>query len=111
MSETATTETPAAEETSWRGKVGLMEQQEMDEFLGGSNLARLAVLDENGWPYVQPVWYQWDPAQGIFWIVARKRSAWAPMMQRDERVAITIDGETRPYRKVSLQGKAEVVEE
>ncbi|MEA2529823.1 MAG: hypothetical protein QOG89_1467, partial [Thermomicrobiales bacterium] len=97
-----------AEETGagWRGKIGLMDQREMDEFLAGNNLARLAVLDERGWPYVQPVWYQWEPGEGVFWIVARKKSAWAAYMQRDGRVALTIDGETRPYRKVALQGTA-----
>jgi PPOX class probable F420-dependent enzyme len=110
---TATSTVERTDETKegWRGKIGLMDQQEMDEFLAGGNLARLAVLDDKGWPYVQPVWYQWDPAEGIFWIVARKKSAWAAFMQRDGRVALTIDGETRPYRKVALQGSAEVIEE
>ncbi len=95
---------------SWRGKIGLMDQQEMDDFLGGSNLCRLAVLDGEGCPYVQPVWYQWEPVEGVFWIVARKKSAWAEFMKNDGRVALTIDGETRPYRKVALQGKSEVIE-
>jgi general stress protein 26 len=95
---------------SWRGKIGLMDSQEMDKFLGGDTLCRLAVLDENGWPYVQPVWHQWEPGEGVFWIVARKKSAWAAYMSKDGRVALTIDGETRPYRKVALQGKAEAVE-
>jgi hypothetical protein len=31
-------------------------------------------------------------------------------MAKDGRVALTIDGETRPYRKVALQGTAEVIE-
>jgi len=88
-----------------------MERGEMDAFLGGDTLCRLAVLDENGWPYVQPVWHQWDPDAGIFWIIARKRSAWAEYMAKDKRVALTIDGEARPYRKVALQGIAEVIEE
>jgi len=110
VSEIPTT-TEEAKDESWRGKVGLMSDEERDEFLAGNTLARLAVLDENGWPYVQPVWYQWDPTEGIFWIIARKKSAWAKFMQNDERVAITIDGETKPYKKVFVQGKAEVVEE
>jgi len=110
VSEIPTT-TEEAKDESWRGKVGLMSDEERDEFLAGKTLARLAVLDEYGWPYVQPVWYQWDPTEGIFWIIARKKSAWAKFMQNDERVAITIDGETKPYKKVFVQGKAEVVEE
>jgi len=101
----ASTETTTKDE-SWRGTVGLMTDAERDEFLAGDTLARLAVLDENGWPYVQPVWYQWEPAEGIFWIIARKKSAWAKMMQNDGRVAMTIDGETKPYKKVTVQGRA-----
>ena len=109
MSETETQTTETGE--NWRGKVGLMTDQERDEFLAGGTLARLAVLDDNGWPYVQPVWFQWEPAEGIFWIIARKKSAWALFMKNNPKVAITIDGEERPYKKVTVQGTAEVVEE
>ena len=105
------TQDAAAEKESWRGKVGLMTDEERDEFLAGNTLARLAVLDENGWPYVQPVWYQWEPNEGSFWIIARKKSAWAAFMKNDGRVSITIDGEMKPYKKVFVQGRAEVVEE
>jgi PPOX class probable F420-dependent enzyme len=115
VTESATADQSAAagtaeERESWRGKIGLMDRREMDEFLGGDTLCRLAVLDERGWPYVVPVWYEWDPGEGVFWIVARQKSAWAEHMKRDPRVALTIDGEARPYRKVAAQGTAEVIE-
>jgi nitroimidazol reductase NimA-like FMN-containing flavoprotein (pyridoxamine 5'-phosphate oxidase superfamily) len=110
MTET-TTGTPTANEESWRGKVGLMSDEERDEFLAGNTLARLAVMDDNDWPYVQPVWYQWDPEQGVFWVIARKKSAWAGYMQRHPKVAMTIDESEKPYKKVFVQGTAEVVEE
>lgn len=96
---------------AWRGKIGVMSDDERDAFLAGDTLARLAVLDDEGWPYVQPVWYQWDPADGVFWVIARKKSAWAGYMRRNPRVALTIDGATSPYPKVTVQGTAEVVEE
>lgn len=102
---------PAPDPEGWRGKIGLMDRREMDEFLGGDTLCRLAVLDARGWPYVVPVWYEWDPTAGAFWIIARQKSAWAAHMKRDPRVALTIDGETRPYRKVTVQGTADLVEE
>lgn len=95
----------------WRGKIGAMNRQDLDEFLARGNVARLAVLDFDGWPYVQPVWYAWDSDEGVFWVVARKRSAWAEFMRRDGRVALSIDEQTPPYRKVSFQAQAEVVEE
>lgn len=95
----------------WRGKVGLMNDAEVDAFLEEGNLARLAVLDEKGWPYVQPVWFQWDRELRAFWIVARKKSVWAEHLKRDGRAALSIDGDTKPYKKVSVQGEAEIVEE
>lgn len=111
MTDSTSNEQANAASEDWRGKIGVMERAEMDEFLSGDMLGRLAVLDEQGWPYVQPVWHQWEPDEGVFWIVPRKKSAWAGYMARDNRVALTIDGEARPYRKVALQGVAEVIEE
>lgn len=103
--------TESRTDQSWRGKIGEMSEQELNEFLARGVLCRLAVLDEKGWPYVQPVWFQWDQEEGVFWIVARKKSAWAQHMLRDERVALTIDEDEKPLRKVSVQGRAELVEE
>ena len=84
----------------------------MDEFLAGGDLCRLAVLDERGLALRRSrSGTSGIPSEGVFWIVARKKSAWAGHMPRDARVALTIDGDTRPYRKVAVQGTAEVVEE
>jgi nitroimidazol reductase NimA-like FMN-containing flavoprotein (pyridoxamine 5'-phosphate oxidase superfamily) len=96
---------------AWRGKIGHMNEQEVNEFLEEGNLARLAVLDDKGWPYVQPIWYQWDPEEKVFYIVARQKSVWAEFLKKDGRAALSIDGNTKPYKKVSVQGSAEIVEE
>jgi PPOX class probable F420-dependent enzyme len=96
---------------TWRGKIGELSETELDTFLSGNVLCRLAVLDERGWPYVQPVWFAWDSAERVFWIIARERSAWAQHMVRDNRVALTIDESEKPLRKVTVQGRAEVIEE
>jgi PPOX class probable F420-dependent enzyme len=106
-----TTATERGANQSWRGTIGELSDEDLNAFLSRGILCRLAVLDDNGWPYVQPVWFAWDPAERVFWVVARKKSVWAEYMRRDGRVALTIDEEERPYRKVSLQGRAEVVEE
>lgn len=100
-------ESPAGEE--WRGKVGKLSQEELDAFLAKGNVARLACLDEHGWPYVAPTWYQW--ADGGFYIIPRARSAWAKHMQNDPRVSLAIDTPDPPYIKVQLQGEADLVEE
>ncbi len=103
--------TDAPTNEGWRGKIGGMQPDEVNGFLAGGILCRLAVLDDRGWPYVVPVWFEWDPGEGVFWLVAREKSAWAKHIQRDPRVGLSIDEETKPYHKVQAQGMAEVVEE
>lgn len=96
------------DDQSWRGRIGGLAPEEVDRFLGEGHLARLACLDERGWPYVVPVWHEW--ADGGFWVVPRRRSAWAEHLRRDARCAITVD-ETGTQRKVVAQCRARLVEE
>jgi nitroimidazol reductase NimA-like FMN-containing flavoprotein (pyridoxamine 5'-phosphate oxidase superfamily) len=100
-------EVPAGEE--WRGKVGKLTDEELDAFLAQGNVARLGCLDDAGWPYVVPTWFQW--AEGGFYIIPRARSKWAQYMKNDDRVSLSIDSNDPPYVKIQLQGRAELVEE
>jgi nitroimidazol reductase NimA-like FMN-containing flavoprotein (pyridoxamine 5'-phosphate oxidase superfamily) len=95
----------------WRGTIGQIDRDEMDEMLSQGIVCHLAVLDDAGWPYVVPVWFEWDRDAGVFWIIPRKKSAWAAFMAREPRVAYTNDTPEPPYRKVAAQGVAEVIEE
>ncbi len=45
---------------SWRGRVGRLNESEVTAFLAEPHLARLACLDDEGWPYVVPLWQEWD---------------------------------------------------
>ncbi|MER3438539.1 MAG: hypothetical protein C4346_13670 [Chloroflexota bacterium] len=97
-----------ATDQSWRGKVGRMTHEEMVEFLTKTDvLCRLGVLDEEGWPYVVPVWFQYKD-EG-FYIIPRERSKWAEYMVRDPRVFLAIDEPGR-LRKVLVKGRAELIE-
>jgi hypothetical protein len=95
-------------EDAWRGKVGALAGDEVDDFLAEGRLARLGCLDEEGWPYVVPVWHEWDGA--AFWLVARRRSAWARYLQADGRCSVAVDEDGR-QRKVLARCRAEIVEE
>ena len=64
--------TTAAASEEWRGKVGVMDDAEIDAFLSLGTIARLAVLDDKGWPYVQPVWFHWDPVERVYWVMPRR---------------------------------------
>lgn len=93
---------------SWRGKVGGLGTDEVAAFLAEPQLARLACLDEEGWPYVVPCWQEWDGES--FWVVPRERSAWGRHLERDDRCAITVD-ELGSLRKVIARCRAHLVEE
>lgn len=102
----------------FRGKLGGMDKEEMDEFLAGDGLARLACVKPDGSPYVIPVWYQWDGES--LWFVGRQRSAWCKYIENDGRVAVVIDREHSPpdetgkrveIPKVFMEGEAEIVEQ
>lgn len=102
----------------FRGKLGAMENDEVEAFLASDALARLACLKPDGSPYVIPVWYQWDGRD--LWFVGRQRSAWCTYLANDPRVSIVIDaahsppdesGQSAEIPKVFVEGTAEVVEE
>ena len=89
------------------GREGVMGPEEVAAFLAEPMVGRLACLDRDGWPYVVPTWFEWDGAG--FWIVPRKRSAWAAYLAADPRVSLSIDEESG--RRVVCQGTARLVEE
>jgi hypothetical protein len=92
----------------WRGRVGGMSEEEMEAFLAGGTVMRVACLDDGGDPYCVPCWQEWR--DGCFWVVPRQRSKWARYLQRDGRCAFTVDV-PETLEKVIGKGVAEVVEE
>lgn len=97
-----------SEKETWRGKIGGMSQAETEAFLAGDPLCRLGCLDDEGWPYVVPVWYHYK--DGGFYIIPRAKSVWAKYIKNDPRVYVCIDT-AEGMRKVMVRGKAEVIEE
>jgi len=76
----------------WRGKVGKMSEEEFAAFLAGNPFCRIGCVDEEGWPYVVPCWFEYR--DGGFYIIPRAKSAWACYIQRDRRVFLCIDDTT-----------------
>lgn len=72
-----------------------MTAEEQAAFLAEPQLCHLACLDDEGHPYVVPVWF--EHADGGFYFVARARAAWGGYLQRDPRVV-------RPQRVTSQTG-------
>lgn len=81
---------------------------ELAAFLASGRLARLACVRPDGFPHTVPVWFEWDGA--AFWLVARARAEWTTYLQTNQRVALNIDEDEPPFRRVLAEGLAEFAE-
>lgn len=97
-----------AKQEEWRGKVGPLSPDEMREFLSRGMVMHLACLKDDGKPYVTPVWHEWDGE--YLWVIPRQKSAWAEYLKNQKFCAVSIDETEPPYRKVLMEGAAELVE-
>ena len=81
---------------------------ERDTFLGERGvLMRIAVVRADGRPLVTPIWFLHE--DGAIWFTPREKSEWFTCLRRDPRVALCIDEQPLPYRKVLVEGRAELI--
>ena len=81
---------------------------ELEAFLAEPGvLMRVATVDADGAPHVTPIWFVHE--DGRIWFTPRAASGWLAHLRRDPRVALCIDEQPLPYRKVIVRGRAEVV--
>lgn len=86
----------------------VMSAKERDAFLDEPGvLMRIAVVREDGSPLVTPIWFLFE--EGAIYFTPREKSAWFRSLRRDPRVALCIDEQPLPYRKVLVEGLAELV--
>ena len=70
-------------------------------------LMRVAVVREDGSPLVTPIWFIYE--DDAIYFTPREKSEWFTCLRRDPRVALCIDEQALPYRKVLVEGSAELV--
>jgi AcrR family transcriptional regulator len=71
------------------------------------HLMRIGTVDEDGWPRVVPTWFVFRDGQ--IWFTLRQESVFLANLRREPRVALSIDEEPLPYRKITVQGTARLV--
>ena len=91
----------------WMGENRKMTAEEIAEFLAGPVVARIATIDEEGVPYITPVWEEWDGE--ALWIVPREKSAWVKHIKSNPKVAASCAMDEKPYARVLIRGTAEIV--
>lgn len=85
-----------------------MSLAERVEFLDERRVVmRIALTRADGGPFVTPLWFLYE--DGAIHFTPRERSEWFGMLRRDPRVALCIDEQPLPYRKVIIEGQAELL--
>jgi len=80
---------------------------ERDAFLREPGLLmRFATVKPDGAPYATAIWYAFE--DGALWFTPRKESVWRQHLLRDPRIAVVIDEQALPYRKVVIEGRAQL---
>ncbi|MGK0222534.1 MAG: nitroimidazol reductase NimA-like FMN-containing flavoprotein [Limisphaerales bacterium] len=85
-----------------------LNDQEQQSFLSERGvLMRVAVTRGDGSPLVTPIWFIHEDEAIYF--TPREKSEWFGCLRQDARVALCIDEQALPYRKVIVEGEAELV--
>lgn len=85
-----------------------LSQDEMEAFLAGPWVARLACVRPDGTPHVIPVWHEYD--ENAFYVASWGGSKWSDYLMVNPIVSLTIDEPWPPLRRVSAQGIAQPLE-
>jgi PPOX class probable F420-dependent enzyme len=84
-----------------------MSPEEREELLTQlGQLCRIATVTPAGAPHVTPIWFIYE--DGTVFVTPRAESTWLENLRREPRVAIAIDEEPSPYRKITVEGTAEI---
>jgi Pyridoxamine 5'-phosphate oxidase len=100
---------------AWNPAVG-MSNEEIDAFLSGRLVARIATVGKDNIPHINPVWYYWDSE--YLYIVMKQRRLMAKNLMRNSWCSVVIDTDERIIwgmwenraRGVIITGRAELHE-
>ena len=67
----------------------------------------IATTRKDGSPLVTPIWFICE--EQSIWFTPREQSDWFGCLRNDPRVALCIDEQLLPYRKVIVEGRADLV--
>ena len=85
-----------------------LDNADRDAFLAERGiLMRIATIRADGSPLVTPIWF--IHRDGAIWFTPREKSEWFTCLRHDRRVSLCIDEQPHPYRKVLVDGEAELM--
>ncbi len=92
-------------------KIGGLTESELVAFLAEPWNGRIATVGSDGWPYLTPVWYEFEAASRVFLVVGRERAEWVGHIRVNPRVAFHVaDDQHAQHTRVLVHAHAEIVE-
>jgi len=92
-------------------RIGGLDGDEIARFLAEPWNARIATVTAEGWPYLTPVWYEFDRDGPAFLVVGRERAEWVGHVRANPRVALHVaDDVHAQHTRVLVQGTAKIAE-
>jgi len=92
-------------------QIGALSEAEVARFLAEPWNGRIATIGPDGWPYVAPVWYEFEPDRRTFLVVGRERARWIAHIRTDPRVAFHVaDDVHAQHTRVQVQATARILE-
>jgi PPOX class probable F420-dependent enzyme len=73
--------------------------------------AHLATVRFDGAPQVNPMWFLWDPGEGVLKFTHTKSRHNYRYVQREPRVALSIADPDDPYRYLQVRGVVERIDD
>jgi PPOX class probable F420-dependent enzyme len=72
--------------------------------------AALATVRTDGWPLSNPMWFLWDPGEGVIKLTHTTRRHTFRNIQREPRVSLSMADPDDPYRYLQVRGVVESIE-
>ena len=83
-------------------------QTEQEEFLNTPGvLLRIACIKPNQHPMIVPIWFIYH--DGAICFTPRAQSEWFHCIKQNPNVALSIDEQNLPYRKIIIEGAAHLI--
>jgi nitroimidazol reductase NimA-like FMN-containing flavoprotein (pyridoxamine 5'-phosphate oxidase superfamily) len=91
-------------------RVGALTREETDAFLRQPWNARLGTLSPERTPQIAVVWYEFDPSERVFYVIARARSEYVRNIQENHAVTLHIADDIHlEHTRVVVEGRAEIL--
>jgi hypothetical protein len=89
-----------------QGSIALLDDPVAQELLRSTSPARLAYIWHDGTPRVVPIWFHWNGTEIVLGTPAKAPKVKA--LASGAKVALSIDGNTWPYKVLQIRGAARV---